>query len=226
MYAAAVTTTPMLISIHIPKCAGTSFRRVLQQTYGDQLCLNYGGIFSREQSHPGFIPPHAQCVHGHFLADALDGLVAEPTYITWMRHPVERVVSNYYHFLRSPDERDTCCRALHEQHLTLRQFAELDWMRNEATRYLATKTLADFAFIGVAERFAESLEICAEYLGWSQPLAIPRENANPHRQTAAYELTPRDFNYILALNATDLAAYETARVRLDQALQRRTGRVA
>ena len=216
----------MLISIHIPKCAGTSFRHVLQHIYGDRLWLNYGGIFSRDQSHPGFVPAGIECVHGHFFADALDGLVADPKYITWMRHPVERVVSNYFHFLRSPDDRDACCRALREKHLTLREFAELDWMRNEATRYLATKSLADFAFIGVAERFADSLQVFARLIGWEQPLPAPWENTNPARMARSYELTASDFNYILALNGADLAAYENVVVRLDSALQRQTNRIA
>lgn len=216
----------MLISIHIPKCAGTSFRHVLQAIYGDRLCLNYGGIFSRDQSHPGFLPPKIDCVHGHFLADALDGLVSDPHYITWMRHPVERVVSNYHHFLRCPDARDACCRALHEHRLSLREFAELDWMRNEAMRYLATKSLADFAFIGVAERFAESLQVFAQTFGCPRPLSIPWDNVNPQRTSPTYELSPRDFNYILALNGADFAAYECAVVRLDIALQRHASRVA
>ena len=211
----------MLISIHIPKCAGTSFRHVLQQAYGQRLYLNYGGIFSREQSRPGLIPPATECVHGHFLADALDDLVENATYLTWLRHPVERVVSNYFHFLRNPDLRDTCCRALYENNLSLREFAELDWMRNEATRYLSSTSLADMEFIGVAERFGESMKICAEQFGWAHLREMPRENTNPDRAMPSYDLSDQDFNYILALNGADFASYLTAVTSLDQALRRR-----
>ena len=129
----------MIISVHIPKCGGTSFRHVLRDIYGESLWLNYGAIFSQPQAAPGLIPGGTRCIHGHFLGDAFDELVPRPRLVTWLRHPVERVVSNYYHFLRSPDPRDTCCRDLIEKGLSLEQFAELDWMRNEATRYMAGK---------------------------------------------------------------------------------------
>ena len=97
-------------------------------------------------------------------------------------------------------------------------------MRNEATRYMASKSLADFAFIGVAERFTESLEMLAQTFSWRQPLPSPRENTNPHRLIPTYELAANDFNYLLALNNADLVAYESAVVRLDSALQRRSRR--
>ena len=61
--------------------------------------------------------------------------------ITWVRHPVERVVSNYYHFLRTPDMRDDCCRALYEGKLSLSQFADLEWMCNASSRYFVGKSI-------------------------------------------------------------------------------------
>ncbi len=99
-------------------------------------------------------------------------------------------------------------------------------MRNEATRYLATKSLADFEFVGVAERFAESLHVCARIFEWPVRVLARRDHVNPARLTPTYELSPSDFNYILALNGADLTAYEHATVRLDQALRRELTRVA
>jgi len=216
----------MLISIHIPKCAGTSFRHVLRHVYGDGLWLNYGTIFSRAQAQEHLIPPGSKCIHGHFLADALDDFASDAQRITWLRHPVERVVSNYFHFLRSPDVRDDCCRAIYERGLSLRQFAELDWMRNGATRYLAGKSLGEFAFVGVAERFEESLDVFAKTFGWPQPLPAPVENTNPQRTSLNYELSAEDSNFILALNTADLALYRSAVANLDAALKRPPNRAA
>jgi hypothetical protein len=205
----------MLISVHVPKCAGTSFRHVLQGVYGDRLWLNYGTIFVRSQARPEAVPPGVVCIHGHFFADAFDELFPQRQLITWLRHPVERVVSNYHHFLRSPDWRDDCCRALYEQKLDLRKFAELEWMRNESARYLAGKPLSDFAFVGVAERFTESLQALSTRFGWPPRLSAPRDNVNPARFASHYPLSREDYQHILALNQADLAYYEEAVARLD-----------
>lgn len=205
----------MIISVHIPKCAGTSFRHLLQALYGDQLWLNYGTIFTREQADRAAVVAGAECIHGHFFADAFDDLFPDRTLITWVRHPVERVVSNYYHFLRSPDMRDDCCRALYEHGLTLRQFAELDWMRNEATRYLTSKALDEFAFVGITERFPDSLHLFSRTFGWPSSLPAPYVNTNPDRTTDCYILPPDDYAHILALNSIDLAWYECAVNRLE-----------
>lgn len=208
----------MLVSVHIPKCAGTSFRHVLRDIYGDSLWLNYGTIFVRSQAHANLIPRGTTCIHGHFFADAFDDVVADCELITWLRDPVERVVSNYHHFLRSPDMRDDCCRALHERGLSLVQFAELDWMRNEATRYLAGKPLDAFAFVGIAERFEESLDRLANRFAWGGKVVGRRDNTNPTRLADRYELTTAERERIAALNADDFGIYDQAVAALDAEL--------
>ena len=40
----------MIVSIHVPKCAGTSFRHVLDRMFGARIWYNYGAIFCREQA--------------------------------------------------------------------------------------------------------------------------------------------------------------------------------
>ncbi len=207
----------MIVSVHVPKTAGTSFRRVLDQVCGARIWYNYGTIFSRAQARAELVPPGTRFIHGHFLADAFDDLFPDRRLVTWVRHPVERLLSNYYHFLRTPDMRDDCCRELYERKLSLRQFADLEWMRNYTGHYLANKPVADFEFIGIAERFDESIRRFCEVFGFRDASRIPRENANPDRTGEAYELTPGDRAFILERNAADLAWYSQAAERLTQA---------
>jgi hypothetical protein len=208
----------MLISVHIPKCGGTSFRAVLAGIFGQGLWLNYGNMFCQPEVRPDRIPRDTRCVHGHFLADTFDELVPRPRLVTWLRHPVERVVSNYYHFLRTPDPRDACCRDLYEKNLSLEAFAELDWMRNEATRYMAGKAVDEFAFVGIVERFAESLELFGATFGLPVPAEAPRINVNHERVTATYPLSTRTYEHILKLNLRDLIAYDLATGIIDRRL--------
>jgi hypothetical protein len=226
MIACAKSGAAPLVSVHVPKCAGTSFRQVLERIYGAQLWPNYGAVFVRAQAVAGCVPPGTAAIHGHFLADAFDDVLPGRDLVTWVRHPVERVVSNYYHFLRSPDLRDDCCRELYERRLSLCEFAELDWMRNETTRYLAGKPLAEFAAVGIAERFAESLEVMARTLRWPELPAVPRANVNPARTTDHYALSRREREYLGYLNAADLAWYEEAVVALEDRQAALASRVA
>lgn len=204
----------MVVSVHIPKCAGTSFRFVLRHLYADRVWDNYGRVFSREQSRAGIVPAGIRCIHGHFLADAFDGLYPRRELITWVRHPVERVAATYYHQLRTPDWRDDCCRLLHERGLGLRQFAELDWMRNTSSRYAAGKPVSAFAFVGVVERFSDSLELFRRRFAPNHLFPEPRTNVNRARTTERYPLSREDFGYILSLNQADQAWYEQAEARL------------
>jgi len=200
--------SPVIVSIHIPKCGGISFQHVLRGIYGKKrLWLNYGAFINREQARYDLIPPGTRCIHGHFLADTFDELVPQPELVTWLRHPVQRVVSNYYHFLRHPDPGNPCCRELLEKRLSLEKFAELDFMRNEATRYLAGKPLSAFKFVGIMEKFEESLAVFGTTFGVSVPTEPPRENRNPGRFTDTYPLCPRTYDHILSLNLRDLMVY-------------------
>jgi hypothetical protein len=204
----------MIVSVHVPKCAGTSFRQILSSIFGPRLWLNYGTIFSREQARPELVPQGAKVIHGHFMADSFDQMFPGRRLLTWVRHPVERVVSNYHHFLRAPDMRDDCCRALHERKLGLRGFADLEWMRNMTTRYLANKPVADFEFIGITENFQESIEHFCRTFGYRRIGRLPFENTNPGRATEQYAISPRDHAYILERNLTDLAWYDEAALLL------------
>jgi hypothetical protein len=206
----------MLISVHVSKCAGSSFRAVLTELYRERFWPNYGSILSRDQAEASVVPPGTQCIHGHFLADAFDDLFPRAPVIIWVRHPVERVVSKYYYLLRDPDMRDAGCRILHDRHLSLREFADLPENRNEATRYRAGKSFRDFAFVGVSERFADSLARFREVFEVHQVLPIPHDNANPARTGPCYSLWGADREYILERNLVDLGWYEEAVARLEE----------
>jgi hypothetical protein len=169
-------------------------------------------------------------IHGHFLADAFDDLFLDRRLVTWVRHPVDRVVSNYQQFLRSPDMRDDCCRAVQERRLSLREFADLEWMRNMTTRYLANKRVVDFEFIGITECFHESIQLFLRTFGFRVPRGLhagfPYENVNPDRAAAFSNVSHADRSYILERNRADFAFYNQAAERMAQAVSRKSARIA
>jgi hypothetical protein len=209
----------MLVSVHVPKCAGTSFKAVLQGIYGRRLMLNYGVFFKREDVRAEMIPDDTECIHGHFEADALLDLYPDATLITWVRHPVERLVSNYHFFLRNPDQHDFCSRTLSEKSLTLREFADLEAMQNEATRHFAGKQVEDFRFVGISERFAESLCHFGDVIKTDILSPVPFDNVNPDRKSMRYRISTADYHYVLERNLKDLAFYDEAQARLDDFIE-------
>ncbi len=192
----------MIISIHIPKCAGTSFRHALEEAYGAGLWLNYGDDYSIDA-----VPPCTECIHGHMLGDAYKNVFPGHQTITMVRNPVQRVVSNYYHFLHNPDPRHPASVRLHAEQLTLREFAEIDCMRNKATRYVAGRRPEDFDYVGITERFEESLLLFAQIFQINKLLPVFQANVNPQRLTPTYPISRADHAHLLELNAADVEWY-------------------
>jgi len=92
--------TKPLISLHIPKCAGQTFRQLLEQWFGNRFFAHY---FQQHQSPP---PKHPLkpgiCIHGHFNQSR--GFGVEDYYpevdqfITVLRDPLDAAVSNYFYW--------------------------------------------------------------------------------------------------------------------------------
>src|SRR5215468_1975479 len=98
----------MIISCHIGKTAGTTFRRLLAGTFGDRLLLDYQdqvGLDTPEvrasrlahlqslRRDAAAIERSYQVIHGHFFADKYVGLFRTCSVCAFFREPVERVVS-------------------------------------------------------------------------------------------------------------------------------------
>ncbi|HND62402.1 MAG TPA: sulfotransferase family 2 domain-containing protein [Opitutaceae bacterium] len=202
----------MIISVHIPKTAGVSFRLMLAQLFGEGFVQHYWEITDAHGRVLRDIPAHATCVHGHFVAQVVADRYPGAPLITWVRDPVERVVSSYHHRLRNPDWRHPVCVELHRMKLSVEQYAEIELVRNEMARFMGTKRPADFAFIGLVEEIDASIARFFEQFGLPR-VDVPRENVNPERRAWRYELPESTRRRILELNAQDAAIYEACRER-------------
>lgn len=108
----------MIISLHLPKTAGTSFASTLEQHFEKEflkdsadLPMNtpqyernkaalQASLCNAESDFSGI-----ECIHGHFLPIKYLLLAnkRKMTFVTWMRNPVERVLSHYFYWKRSSD---------------------------------------------------------------------------------------------------------------------------
>ena len=92
----------MIISLHIHKCAGSSFLKYLGRSYGNhtvsQVEQGFGcdtNIYTMLQN----IKPTTGVFHGHIRTKPWFDLFSpeKNTYITWIREPLKRIISEYYY---------------------------------------------------------------------------------------------------------------------------------
>ena len=173
-----------LLSIHIPKTGGSYFQKTLQTLYPAEAfqCLNFSvrevhgcpRMIDRNQASQVLLdriyderklPAHIHDVHGHFhYEDILKFfmLSSNATVVTWLRDPVQRIVSNY-HYLIDRFELEIRHTPLSTQLFSrlvksLPEFAENGRDTSLYADYLRGRDINDYAFIGVVEDYDAELQ--------------------------------------------------------------------
>ena len=214
----------LIVSIHIPKTGGVSFREVLAELAEGHLVQDYAdrplapaslGRRLRERLRRVRLPPGTRVVHGHFIASKYWSRHPDARFVTWLREPIERLVSHYHYWLREPDPENPTCRRLLEERLTLGEFAALPELRDVQARFLSGLPIEAFAFVGLTERYEEGMELFGRLFGLEPGVQAARRNTNPERKGERYELEPGLRSSLEALNRADLALYARARARYE-----------
>lgn len=214
-----------LISVHIPKTAGTSFGVLLERLYADRLYRPDPALEWDQMAR--LAPERARAVHGHlmprdFLRDYPDSEI-----VVWLRHPIDWVISYYHFWLATPPDGNPHHDLLLQQRFSIVEFAQRRLMEPMPTEYLADVSLARLGFIGsVADfdadvtRFLDWLETraAADSLA-TKPSALldtPVPRLNRTLPAPAAEAGEREALYIIL--ADEIAFY-------DEALRARSERI-
>ncbi len=210
--------TRVLLSMQIPLAEAPGFRELLAAIYGEGFFLRYHNITDCHGQVVTDFPPHTRCVHGHVPAEQLRARFPQGELVTWVREPVQRVAEQYRYWLREPDLANPTCRALHEQRWSLLEFARQDAMRNKIARYFGKLRPADFAFIGIVEDFAASVDVFRHRLQITAvPLLATYRATPPPPEPAPVSVAERE--EISRLNAAGCALYAECRARHEQAVR-------
>lgn len=208
-----------LVSIHIPKTAGTSFRNVLKGVYGRKSVVRFdirsGGRkieLERKAFTGSKLPAKVRVIHGHFryrdLVDLLDIPETIPV-ITWMRDPVERVISNYFYLsgilAKELQEEKKGLNILAKMQRSLIEYARNEISRNRMHKFLDGMSVDKFRFIGIQEHYEEDLADLMAELGFKDyPVFHVNVTGKKH------EVPEEIIEEIKSLNALDIALYEEA----------------
>jgi len=208
------TSNPALLCIHIPKTAGRTFRQALKSQYGAHgvLTLDHQYLKKRGETLANY-PVHAYpVVHGHLHFDQLQPYATQGTkWITWLRHPVDRVLSNYFFYrtngyvTRKKQDPDL-------KLMSLEEYIHRPRKRNVIARYMGQLKLNECFFVGLQEYYPDDLRILAQQLGWklSEDHYRMRVNVNVSKPDLRAPLTESLRNEIALLNTKDMALYEEA----------------
>jgi hypothetical protein len=187
----------MLISVHVPKTAGTSMLHALRNHFGPTLLEDYS-------DHPGNplsirnIDPHryfntvpqigkqVRCIHGHFHPlkyRTLSGAVR----VTFLRHPIDRLISLFFFWQTRPRPGNSLHEYVLDNRLDIIAMARLPLLRWLLSRtYFGGMDMAMFDFIGFHDRREEDLLRFTELTG----IAV---SSNLHlRRTSEAERAMRD----------------------------------
>lgn len=156
------------------------------------------------------LPAGVRVAHGHFTPAAVTARfpdVENLPVITWLRHPVDRVISNYFYLKKrlaeELDEEGKGLNILRKMQRSLLEYAADDMNRNRQHKFLEGRALEDFAFVAIQEHYDEDLAAMGKHLGWP-----PVEAVKYNVTGTGPQVSDEDRATIAALNPLDVALYE------------------
>ena len=209
-----------LISIHIPKTAGSSFFQLLKKVYGKESVMKINALEPAPDMNVHYARDTgtAKVIHGHIRISQLEDIIREsdPRIITWLRNPVDRVISNYYFSMQRIREGKAVERKSKTIDYSLLEYAALDENRDKASWFLEGIRLEELFFVGLYEEFMSDITKLANMSGWSAAYKVPhRKSSSSFIENNDCATQFRDINTemkkeIAALNSIDVALYEEA----------------
>jgi len=206
--------------IHSPKTAGTSFISVLEkQIYFSR----FERINPTRKIHPKkFLESCSELIQsitenkfsniemigGHFAYGIHRSVKAETEYLTILRNPVDRVLSEYFYMKQKGFYHQNL---IHSEKLDIKDYLfhpETFYLNNLQTRLIsgisydegdnitehhyqtALKHLKDFLVVGLTEQLSKTLALCYLKLSWDRLPVLSRSNVN--KEKPAVELLSTD----------------------------------
>ena len=174
----------MLVSVHIPKCAGTSFGEVLKAWFGERFHDHYPD--DAIPGPPARIESRARtCVHGHFYhhdypIGVYDYYPDCAQMITVLRDPLEMMISSYFFQRHAGTAEHTSV----EDYLdAVLGWGELLYYRNLPFDVGSPEAIdiveETFVWIGLADRLSDGVGVLARRLGHKRPARLPVLNVAP-----------------------------------------------
>jgi hypothetical protein len=202
-----------LIFLHITKTGGRTIEAVLKEIYGEAniFTLKRKSLKGSPRNLEEVIPPGKKVLHGIMWFSELSAFYEKnpAPLITWLRDPVERVISNYYYMLRRV-QRGRRSQSVRLKDETLIGYAARKGKRNLMAQFLKGVSLRDLFFVGLLEHLTEDLNDLGRLLRWGREAEPVHRNDNCEFRSQFPPVSPAIREEIKKLNQEDVELYHEA----------------
>lgn len=199
--------------VHIPKTAGTSFRKAAEQLFGSERVLyDYSPSAAETSSlvqqcvyeekdllrfYQTLCSNRVSFLSGHVNAIKFVYLFSVSQTVTFVRDPVQRMVSEYQHFVRH-----------HGYEGDLPSFYRKPHFVNRQSKILQNVPLEAMGLVGLNEAYEDSLAMFNQRYGLNVQ-SVDMNMGRPDKATS-YELPKEQLEELTALNEQDIRLYRKA----------------
>ena len=224
------------VFIHINKCAGTSFLNMIRREFKGRVAYDnaykkdmiletyittsrsenyYPKCFDKNNNFNLVEGHHVRFVIGHFSIHKYKHL-GWPI-ITFVREPIARLLSAYGLWMTKGKWTVYDREPVGHFSRTLGLFARLN--QNKMTTLIG-RDLSKLQFIGLVERFKESMSILQKMLGveFAEETLKIRHNVTPHKRKL--EFTEEQVDFLKKVNYLDMALYKKASEIFDKQVEK------
>lgn len=165
-------TSLELISVHLPKTAGTTFGKVILPKIYPQHSILYDYDFLPINTliREGKLTTQTRVIHGHFSIEKYRGYFNNAKRVIWLRNPIILLISAYFFWMASGRDNifyDENHRYVVENKLEFADFVNQPFTHNIVSNYFTKNMkLTDFYFVGLQEFFKNDLNDLKNMLDW------------------------------------------------------------
>lgn len=159
----------MLISVHIPKTAGTTIGYILDYGVKRRIFYDYSELDAPQrkkeydeeilllQKNKDFISQRFDVIHGHFYYKKYSEIFPDANYVVCLRNPVSRTISQYFHIIEEADPSHWLYNDLASGKMSFVDFASLPHIKRAQSIFVEGRDIMDFNHVFLTEKLQESI---------------------------------------------------------------------
>jgi hypothetical protein len=211
-------TIKPLFFIHIPKTAGSSFRKAAESYFGKALTFyDYGPEY--KDTHPkiteyeymnmdrfaagSYIISHARFLSGHVPYSKYAPFFHPSNIITFIRSPEQQIRSHFEHFIN-----------LHGYKNSFKEFILEKRFTNMQSRMLNGIGIEGIGFVGLTEEYETSVALINRI--YKTDFKTLQINTNQQKKLPSYILNAKELELIHTHNQEDIELYRKACIRFER----------